>query len=263
VKFTKMAMGLILGVFLVGATYFISSPSREKLQANVYVEEKSGNFPDLAKSCPDVVAHSDDADKADYTLKLAWLPNTGQSQRKGWLYDLERRDGALLTSLTEEYEHFVYGEPDATKVARRVCRDIQRDFPLWLNTQRVRASIGKPAQMGTTTSVEDDPPRRYEMMEYRNGQIIGQALLDTKLGRLWTLTNIVNSAGQTERTEFKEISVENLWESEDEAVDMIQSARSDDTIQLLGRANIKLSRVKELTRPAAIQRAEEQAEKEH
>jgi hypothetical protein len=233
----KIAFGILIALSVIGAAYFISGSRQEKLQANVYTKAGEGeHFPDLAKTCPNQVADFGDADEADYTFIVRWR----SIQPKGWFYFLERKDGATLGLLDLNAR-----DPNAARVARQVCRDIARDFPLWLNTQRVRASIGKPSQTGTVTSVEDDPPRRYEMMEYRNGPIIGQALLDTKLGRLWTLTNIVNSAGKTVRTEFQENGVENLWKSEDEAP-----------------ADLALWRVKKLTRPAAIQRAEEQAEKE-
>lgn len=239
-KFTKMAMGLVLGVFLVGAGYFTAGLRPQPLQANVYTEVKNGsNFPELVKTCPNQVADVV-ADVADYTLEVKWW-NGGPGEKEGWGYYLERKDGAYLEAVRA-----AVADPNAARVARQVCRDIQRDFPLWLNTQRVRASIGKSAQTGAPTSFDEtDPPRRYEMTEYRNGPIVGQALLDTKLGRLWTLTNIVNSAGKTVRTEFQEIGVENLWKSEDEAP-----------------ADLAEWRVKKLTRPAAIQRAEEQAEKE-
>jgi hypothetical protein len=247
----KTAFGLLLVLIAIGAAYLISGSRQEKLQANVYTKVNNGKFPEsqLTKTCPNQVADVDSGE-ADYTLDVGWL-----SYKEGWAYLLKRKDGATL-----EFEGYSESkaEPDAARIMRKVCHDIQRDFSLWLNTQRVRASIGKPAQSGEPTSADDDPPRRYEMMEYRNGAIVGQALLDTKLGRLWTLTNIVNPAGKTERTEFKEISVEDLWESEDEA----DSLRPHEDQETFIREEHRLSRLRALTRPAAIQRAEDQAEKE-
>jgi len=230
VNFSKVAIGLALGAFLLGTGYFMAGFRPQPLQAAISLG--SGvTFPgsEFAKGCPNEVLVGSDA---DYVVDVNWFP-------RGWGGLVYRSDEAILMEFEEK------PDPDSARVARQICRVIEKDFPRWVNTQRVRASIGKPARTGSTTSVDDDPPRRYEMMEYRNGPIVGQALLDTKLGRLWTLTNIVNSAGKTERTEFKEISVENLWKSEDEA-----------------SADLALWRVKKLTRPTAIQRAEDQAEKE-
>jgi hypothetical protein len=156
----------------------------------------------------------------------------------------------------------VLGDRNATRVARQACHDIARDFPLWLNTQHVWASVGKPAEAGATTSVDDDPPRRYEMMEYRNGPMVGHALLDTKLGRIWMLVTLPNSGDKLERVKFEEISVENLWESDDEASDRVADAHTDDMRKFWSGEEQKLSRLKDLTRPMSIQPAEQQAEKD-
>lgn len=240
----KLAVAVsVAAVLLVGAVYLAIGSRHENLQANVYTKVNNGKFGDffgLVNTCPYQVVDVD-SDEADYTLDVGWL-----SYKEGWAYLLKRKDGATL-----EFEGYSESkaEPNAARIMRKVCRDIQRDFPLWLNTQRVRASIGKSAQTGATTSVDDsDPPRRYEMMEYRNGPIVGQALLDTKLGRVWTITNIVNAAGKTERTEFEEVGVENLWISDDEAIKLFPLPDQN-----------RFSRVKDLTRPTAIQQAEKQA----
>jgi hypothetical protein len=188
-------------------------------------------------------------EEADYTLTVVWIGP------KGWLYELERKDGARLEP--DPYKLKDIEDPNAARVVRKVCRDIERDFPLWLNTQRVRASISKSAQTGVATSVDDDPPRRYEMIGYRNGTIVGIALLDTKLGRAWLLTNITDSGGKTVRTEFNEVSVDGLWKSADE---LYGDKKFSSSKSVRDEAD-KFFELKKLTRPIAIQRAEDQADK--
>jgi hypothetical protein len=242
----KLALGALLAAIVTGVAYFIAGSRQEKLQANLHMKVLDGTFPDLAKTCPNQVAQVG-ADEADYTLVVFW------EDGKGWFYELERKDGAALGPDINAKGAY---NPNASRVVRQVCRDIERDFPLWLNTQRLRASIGKPALTGATTSVDDDPPRRYEMMEYRNGTIVGLTLLDTKVGRTWLLTNLTDSGGKTVRTEFNEVSVQNLWESEDELNEFEKSV-SFAKWAMDRDANVK--RVKDLTRPIAIQQAENQA----
>jgi hypothetical protein len=95
------------------------------------------------------------------------------------------------------------------------------------------------------------------MTEYRHGTIVGLALLDTELGRAWVLTDLLSPGAKKERTQFKELSVEDLWESSDEAADEIQATSVEGTRDFLVQESSDLSEVKKLTRPTAIQNAEE------
>jgi hypothetical protein len=54
---------------------------------------------------------------------------------------------------------------------------------------------------------------RYQLAEYRHGSIIGLALVDTEVGRTWTLIDVVDARGRKTRTEFGEVGVEGLWET--------------------------------------------------
>lgn len=253
----KLASGVVLAVVLVGVAYFISGSRQEKLQANVHTKVGDGDdFDAVAKACPRQVANVG-ADEADYTLNVTWFPGD-PDVKEGWIYSLQRKDGATL-----EREEFVGGnlktDPDATRIARQVCRDVQRDFPLWLNTQRVRASIGNAVQTESATSAETlDPPRRYEMTEYHNGPIVGIALLDTELGRAWLLTNLTDSNGKTVRSAFNEVSVEDLWQS---AGELYETEARNSFAKWTRDQEQRFSRVKELTRPIAIQHAEDKADK--
>jgi len=66
----------------------------------------------------------------------------------------------------------------------------------------------------------------------------------------------LNAGGKKERTQFSEVSVEDLWESDDEADDKIAAASTDSSRKEYADESSDLYNVKMLTRPTAIQNAE-------
>jgi hypothetical protein len=101
---------------------------RPTLQATIYAP----NFPELAKACPEQafllnLSHQ----SVDYlVVDLRWAD--------GWHVDaLRNEDSAVLWDRNEP------PDGDKARLARQICGVIRRDFPLWLNTQRQRASIEK------------------------------------------------------------------------------------------------------------------------
>ncbi|OFW10769.1 MAG: hypothetical protein A3H27_06460 [Acidobacteria bacterium RIFCSPLOWO2_02_FULL_59_13] len=246
-NFMKMAtIGLVIGLVAAG-TYLIVN-RRPNLQARVYVKAVGEGFPLIETPCPSIAIVSGE-EEADYTLSAYW-------HKEGWYALLIRRDGAG--------REFPEENPDAAKVLRQTCRTIEKDFPAWLSTERQRVSARaqmQTASLGLGATDTSDVARRYELKEYRHGSIVGLALVDTELGRTWVLTDLFDDKGKKVRSQFQEVGVEKLWETNDEAFDLIQKVSDEKTRRFLIDHERELTWLKELTRPRAIQEAEEKASK--
>ena len=238
-KFVRIAAaGLV--VALVGTTvYFATIAQRPHLQARVYIKAGAPGFPDLSKTCPGLASVFSEGE-ADYTLFAGWGD-------EGWSTVLTRKDGAA-----RQFEQ----SRNASKVLREACRAIAEDFAAWLSTERQRL----PARtQGQTNPAALDPVGRYELKEYRHGNIVGLALVDTELGRTWVMSDVVDAKGKKIRTRFQEVGSDDLWETDEEVFDRVEKARDQYMKKAtLGRLQ-ELMRLKELTRPRAIQEAEEKA----
>jgi hypothetical protein len=240
VKFVRIAAaGLV--VALAGTTvYFASIARRPHLQARLYIKATPAGFPELWKTCPDLAYVSAEGE-ADYRLFAGW------NSKEGWSTVLLRKDGAA-----RQFEQ----SRDASKVLREACRAIAEDFAAWLSTERQRFSAGT---QGQTSPAVLDPVRRYELKEYRHGGIVGLALVDTELGRTWVMSDLVDAKGKKIRTHFQEVGADDLWETDEEAFERMEKARGQYERALWSGQLTELTRVKEWTRPKAIQEAEEKA----
>ncbi|MBI4480147.1 MAG: hypothetical protein HY651_09010 [Acidobacteria bacterium] len=239
----------------VAAAYFGGVARKPRLQARLRIDSRGASdvhthFWDLTDKCP-ILIYTSKEESADYTLFTVW-------EEKGWIAILSRPDGAQIM-LTQD--------PDLTKVFRSVCQVVENDFPLWLSTERYRFSRGSQAQTAssatTATGVTGvaDATQRYQLMEYRHGNIEGMALVDTKLGRTWVLTDLFDAKGKKVRARFQEVGVEELWETADESWDRVQEASGENKTFRLSQHE-QLQRVKVLTRPQSIEEAEAKVSRE-
>lgn len=245
----KMAtIGLAVG--LVGAAVYLTVSRRPNLQARVRVDARGEGFPDFGKTCPKVAPLFGfrEEEAADYTFAAAWV-----EKGRGWIAVLERKDGVV-----KSFEQ----NQDAKKILREACRAIEEDFPVWLFTEHQRLSAGAQAQIASRAlEAKDasDVARRYELKEYRHGSIVGLALVDTVLGRTWVLLDILDAQGKKVRSQFEEVGVETLWQTNAEVYDQARKASDEKTRRGLIDQWDKLSSLKSSTRPRAIREAETKA----
>jgi hypothetical protein len=227
---TLAVAGLAVG--LVGAALYFIVLRRPHLQARVFVQGQI-DLLHLPKPCPDGAVWSTNEEKADYSLSMVWRENA-------WFAVLLRTD------------HVVWkldDSQDLSKILRQVCRVVAEDFPALLSTERSRP-------LSAVTATPSDAVARYELKDYRHGNITGLALVDTELGRIWVMRDLVDAKGKTIRTSFSEMGVDDLWKTNEEIWERIDKARSEDSKRRYFQEWDELRDVKKATRPRAIQDAE-------
>lgn len=96
-----------------------------------------------------------------------------------------------------------------------------------------------------------DETDRYQLKQYNRGSIVGVALLDKKIGRVWFLREIVDEKGKRVRDEFREEAVSELWETEESI-----AAGLPGLAEYEGRLSF---RIKQLTRPRTVTEANTEA----
>jgi hypothetical protein len=194
---------------------------------------------EFAPRCPTLTVTVEES-AADYTLAAAW-------GNEGWVAVLARKDGTrrLLERTT-----------DVREVLRSVCQTVKKDFPAWLATEKSRLASGASMSL-ESAAYTSDTVGRYELREYRHGSIVGLAMIDTKLGRAWVLTDLLENGRKT-GSRFQEVGVEALWRTDSEAWAKITEAPPDSKLIWL-REQQTLAKVKELTRARVIEDAETRA----
>lgn len=78
----------------------------------------------------------------------------------------------------------------------------------WVHTSKIFAdskSIPNPPE---------DKNGRFTFREYHQGNLVGLAMVDTKIGRVWLLTQMTDDRGRRVRDDLVEVAVEGLWKSE-------------------------------------------------
>jgi len=240
-------MGIYVGANLAHRPAF-------QARVKINIMPQSAAFKNPEQTCPHeaFVDGFASGESADYTLTALWSGDVG------WVTVLERRDEVLIY----DHETAQFSNRDATKVLRQACRVVESDFPALLATERERVPTENPGSTelaSSSASNSSDGVRRYQLAEYREGTIAGLALLDSKLGRVWAVTEVLDKGGRKVRDEFQEVGVQDLWDTDDELYDRVQEASSESEKDLWIHARTDLDRVKQLTRPNAIQKAEQTA----
>ncbi len=77
------------------------------------------------------------------------------------------------------------------------------------------------------------------------------------------MSDLVDAKGRKIRTHFEEVGTDDLWETDEEVSDKILKAPNGDMKDIMLRWEEELTRLKKLTRPRAIQEAEEKASEEY
>ncbi len=178
---TALLVGIGLGLFI--------SKSSQKAQPTVAFSTVPEKQPDLTlfmKTCPGVPVGS----------------KTGMTD-----YEVGLTDGFVAVKRRHD-EVWVLIHTDAKMkqddLMRMSCEAVRKDFLSWGDS---RQYLLRKSEQET-----EDSPVRYSLKDYRHGNIVGLALVDQKIGRVWLLASVKDSKGKKDRDEFQELGVNGLWE---------------------------------------------------
>ena len=231
-----LVLGLVAGTF---ATWFLFRPGAPHVvQPLVYLhglnvldkEQPSLSVEEFHKLCPG-------------------MPLTGNKDRADYLVGVDEDSLAVvrlhpLVSVLQVKD----SKQSKTEHAKLACEAVKRDFASWVHTEQARGLAAKPEIV--------DSPQRYSLQEYRHGNIVGLALVDQQVGRVWLLTKI--REGKESRDEFHEAAVAGLWEDPEHLEKQTLSSVKDEAIyNFFRKTKEEDRRTKELTLPLGIQRARE------
>jgi len=104
-------------------------------------------------------------------------------------------------------------------------------------------------------AAEGQNSSRYELREFRHGNTVGLALLDKEIGRVWLLTRMTDPTGRKLRDDFKEVAVEDLWQTTDELFDVFTAAPPFDS-KAFTKLTTQEQVIKLLSRPKIVRDAE-------
>jgi hypothetical protein len=104
----------------------------------------------------------------------------------------------------------------------------------------------------------EDGPDRYQLHEFRHGTIVGLALLDKQIGRVWLLSELRGQSGKKVGDRFAELGVEELWKNRDEVLDetLVLNRGSEAAKDAAFALMLREQYLKQLTRPRAVQEAD-------
>jgi len=143
-----------------------------------------------------------------------------------------------------------------TDLMRMACEAILRDFR---SMESSRSILPKHTQQQTRDTI--DSSLRYALKDYRHGAIVGLALLDQQVGRVWLLSSIKDSTGKSPgRNEFRELMIDGLWIDPNTDLDAFR-AQDEGTKRFLHSQAYQDHRAKELTLPSIVRKAREAAMK--
>lgn len=116
-------------------------------------------------------------------------------------------------------------------------------------------------QLARERAEAEEGPTRYELKDYKHGNVVGMALLDRYTGRVWIYTSLTGERGKTERNMFAEVEVDGLWGTTEAVVSSIRGL-DDETKKMVWGDHDRNQQLKLLTRPKLVRSANEQIERE-